>query len=187
MLDRLDRLKLWDHTVVIFAGDNGYHHNERNWWNKNTLFERNCRVPLIVVAPGAKAAQVHHGLVELLDLYPTVADFCRMKAPHPLAGKSLRPLLIDPARRNKDAAFTLVVRDQGRYGQSVRTDRWRYTRWSDGTSELYDETEDREETRNLAANPLHTAAIRKLQKLLDEIGPLPPASVDKVKPVRGKN
>ncbi len=46
LLDTLDRLKLWDRTLVIFCGDNGYHHNERNWWNKNTLFERSCRVPL---------------------------------------------------------------------------------------------------------------------------------------------
>ena len=152
LLDTLDRLKLWDKTLVIFAGDNGYHHNERNWWNKNTLFERSCRVPLIVAAPGAKAGSVCQGLVELVDFYPTVADYCGVKAPHKLAGQSLRPLLEDPARHGKEAAFTLVTRGQGKYGQTVRTDRWRYTRWSDGTAELYDETNDREETRNLAAD-----------------------------------
>jgi len=175
LLNTLDRLKLWDQTLVIFAGDNGYHHNERNWWNKNTLFERSCRVPLIIAAPGAKAGGVCQGLVELVDFYPTVADYCGVTAPHKLTGQSLRPLLETPARQGKKAAFTLVTRGQGQYGQTVRTDRWRYTRWSDGTAELYDETQDREETRNLAADPRHAATILGLQGLLDEIGPFRPA------------
>jgi iduronate 2-sulfatase len=171
LLDTLDRLKLWEHTVVIFTGDNGYHHNERNWWNKNTLFEPSCRVPLIIAAPGAKPGQVCRGLVELVDYYPTVADYCAVKAPHKLAGQSLRPLLEDPARAGRPAAFTLVSRGPGKYGQTVRTDRWRYTRWSDGTGELYDETSDPHETRDLAQDPRHAATISGLQKLLDEIGP----------------
>ena len=86
LLDTLDRLNLWETTVVMFVGDNGYHHNERNWWNKNTLFERSCRVPMIVAAPGAKAGGVCPALVELVDLYPTVADYCGVRAAH--AGRS---------------------------------------------------------------------------------------------------
>jgi uncharacterized sulfatase len=171
LLDTMDRLKLWDRTVVIFAGDNGYHHNERNWWNKNTLFERSCRVPLIIAAPGAKGGQVCHGLVEFVDLYPTVADYCGVKAPHPLAGTSLRPLLKDPTRPGKDAAFTLVTRGRGQYGQTVRTDRWRYTRWSDGTAELYDEANDREETRDVSKDTAHADTIKELKKLLTRVGP----------------
>jgi arylsulfatase A-like enzyme len=176
LLDTLDRLKLWDRTVVIFAGDNGYHHNERGWWNKDTLFERSCRVPLLVAAPGAKAGGVCPGLVELVDLYPTVADYCGVPAPHKLAGRNLRPLLEDPSRPGKPAAFTLVTRAQGQYGQTVRTDRWRYTRWSDGTAELYDETNDREETRNLAGDGRHAATLQELEKHLNEVGPYVPAS-----------
>src|SRR4051794_2695767 len=76
LMDTLDRLKLWDNTLVIFIGDNGYHHNERNWWNKSTLFERSCRVPCIVVAPGATRGAVCRSLIELVDLYPTVIDYC---------------------------------------------------------------------------------------------------------------
>jgi uncharacterized sulfatase len=121
LLDTLDRLKLWENTVVIFAGDNGYHHNERNWWNKNTLFERSCRVPLIVAAPGAQSGKTCQGLVELVDLYPTVADYCGVKAPHALAGKTLRPLMEDPARPGKNAAFTLVMRGQNNFGQTVQS------------------------------------------------------------------
>jgi uncharacterized sulfatase len=186
LLDTLDRLKLWDHTVVIFAGDNGYHHNERNWWNKDTLFERSCRVPLIVAAPGAKAEQVCQGLVELVDFYPTVADYCGVKAPHPLAGQSLRSLLENPNRPGKDAAFTLVTRGQSKYGQTVRTDYWRLTRWSDGTAELYDEVNDREETHDLSADSRHRPTVEALQKLLDGIGPFRPAVSGEEKRVPGK-
>lgn len=175
LMETLDRLKLWPNTLVIFAGDNGYHHNERGWWNKDTLFERSCRVPLIIVAPGGKAGQVCRGLVELVDLYPTVADYCGVAAPHKLAGQSLRPLIENPTRPGKAAAFTLVARGRGAYGQSVRTDRWRFTRWSDGTAELYDQLNDPEETRNLADDPAQAAVIRQLQQHLDEIGPFQPA------------
>jgi len=172
LLATLDKLKLWDHTLVIFAGDNGYHLNERNWWNKNTLFERSCRVPLIIAAPGAKAGGTARGLVELLDLYPTVADYCGVTPPHTLAGRSLRPLLEDPGRPGKPAAFTLVMRGGGAYGQSVRTEQWRYTRWSDGTAELYDEKADPQETKNLAGESRNAETIAPLRKMLKAIGPV---------------
>jgi iduronate 2-sulfatase len=172
VLDALDRLQLWDDTVVIFAGDNGYHHNERDWWNKNTLFERSCRVPLVIAAPGARGGQVCRGLAELVDLYPTVADYCGLTAPHQLAGQSLRPLLEDPSRPGKEAAFTLVTRGANQYGQSVRTQRWRYTRWSDGTAELYDHQADPEETHDVAADPAHAELVRGHARLLDALPPL---------------
>jgi uncharacterized sulfatase len=171
LLDTLDRLKLWDKTLIVFSGDNGYHHNERNWWNKNTLFERSCRVPFIVAAPGAKAGQVCRSLIELVDLYPTVADYCGVAAPHPLAGQSLRPLLENPAAPGREAAFTLVTRGAAGYGQAVRTAQWRYIQWSDGGAELYDERNDPEETRNLAGDSRHAAIVKEHQHLLARVGP----------------
>ncbi len=145
----LDRLRLWESTIVVFLGDHGYHLGERTWWNKNTLFERSCRAPLMIAAPGFKPG-VARGLVEFVDLYPTVADLCGLAPPPDLAGRSLRPLLHDPAAPGKAAAFTLVTRGAAR-GDSVRTDRWRFTRWSDGAVELYDHASDPEETRNVAS------------------------------------
>jgi iduronate 2-sulfatase len=132
VLDALDKNKLWEKTLVIFVGDHGYHTGERNWWNKNTLFERSCRAPLIIAAPGMKGGQTTRSLVEFVDLYPTVADFCGLKMPHAAAGASLKPVLADPTASIKDAAFTLVTRGPKLHGQSVRTARWRFTRWSDG-------------------------------------------------------
>jgi uncharacterized sulfatase len=173
LLHTLDRLKLWDNTVVIFLGDHGYHLGERGWWNKSTLFDRACRAPLIIAAPGAKAGQVFRAPVEFVDLYPTVADYCGVTAPHALAGKSLRPLLEDASRGHKDAAFTLVTRGPKNFGQSVRTARWRFTQWSDDTSELYDHDADPEETRNLASESGYAATVMELKAQLAKLPPWP--------------
>ncbi len=163
VLATLDRLKLWEHTIVIFLGDHGYHLGERDWWNKNTLFERSCRAPLIIAAPGIQSGVVR-GLVEFVDLYPTIADLCGLTPPPKLAGQSLRPLLRDPASPGKPAAFTLVVRGPNQRGDSIRTDRWRFTRWSDGAVELYDHAADPEETKNVAA--AHADVARDLEQQL---------------------
>ena len=133
---------------------------------KNTLFDRACRAPLIIAAPGAKAGQTFRAPVEFVDIYPTVADLCGLKAPHALAGKSLRPVLEDPTHPHKDAAFTLVTRGPQKFGQSVRTARWRFTQWSDGTSELYDHDADPEETRDVSKSPEHAAVIAPLKERL---------------------
>jgi uncharacterized sulfatase len=172
LMATMDRLKLWDRTVVIFTGDNGYHHNERGWWNKNTLFERSCRVPVIVAAPGASRGGVCHSLVELVDFYPTVADYLGVTPPHVLAGASLRPLLENPAGAGREAAFSLVTRGPNRYGQAVRTDRWRYVKWSDGTAELYDEQGDPEENHDVSDAPDNAKVIAELTALLaQKVGP----------------
>ncbi len=170
VLDALDKRKLWDKTIVIFVGDHGYHTGERQWWNKNTLFERSCRAPLVIAAPGMKGGQVSRSLVEFVDLYPTVADLCGLKVPHKVPGVSLRPVLESPAASVKDTAFTLVTRGPKLHGQSVRTARWRFTRWSDGQTELYDHDTDPEELRNVAARHPKmvqdlTARLRSLPKL----------------------
>jgi uncharacterized sulfatase len=160
VLDVLDQRKLWDKTIVVFVGDHGYHTGERQWWNKNTLFERSCRAPLIVAAPGMKGGQASRSLVEFVDLYPTVADLCGLKIPHTSAGASLRPLLIRPDSSIKDEAFTLVTRTPKLHGQSVRTTRWRFNLWSDGHTELYDQDADPEELRNIAAD--HADVVKEL-------------------------
>ncbi|MBU6172156.1 MAG: sulfatase [Planctomycetes bacterium] len=170
VLDALDKRQLWDTTVVIFVGDHGYHTGERRWWNKNTLFDRSCRAPLIVAAPGMRGAQVSRSLVEFVDIFPTVVDLCGLKMPHIGAGASLRPVLADPAVSIKDAAFTLVTRGSRLYGQSVRTSRWRFTRWSDGETELYDHDIDPEELKDVSAQ--HPDVIADLTIRIQKLPPL---------------
>lgn len=172
VLDVLDRKKLWDKTLVIFVGDHGYHTGERNWWNKNTLFERSCHAPFIIAAPGMTGGRRTSSLAEFVDVYPTVADFCSLKIPHAPAGTTLKPVLQDPAATVKDAAFTLVTRGPRLHAQSVRTDRWRCTLWSDGQVELYDHASDPEEVHEVSAK--HPDVVTELSAKLKTLPPIQP-------------
>jgi uncharacterized sulfatase len=169
VLDALDRLKLADRTVVIFIGDHGYHLGERGWWNKNTLFELSARVTLFIASPGTKSAgKSSPRVVEFVDLYPTLLDLCGLAPPpHALAGRSLRPLLDDPAAASDHPAVSLVRRGKIT-GRSIRTARWRYTEWDEGRAgaELYDHDADAGEHHNLAADPAHGATVAELKAQL---------------------
>jgi arylsulfatase A-like enzyme len=101
--------------------------------------------------------------VELVDLYPTLAGLAGLKAPGPLDGASLVPVLEDPAATVKDAAFTQV-----RNGYAVRTERWRYVEWEAGEqgAQLYDMDHDPDETVNLAQDPRHAAMVADLRARL---------------------
>lgn len=141
VLDALERLHLDESTIVVFLGDHGYHLGEHGWWGKTTLFEESLRVPLLIRAPGAKGnGRACRALVELVDLYPTIADLCGLTPPAGLAGMSLRALLEDPSLPGKDAAHSMLRRGERVTGRSIRTDRWRYTEWNEGALgvELYD-------------------------------------------------
>jgi len=170
LMDALDTLKLWDETVVIFVGDHGYHTGERNWWNKGTLFELSCRAPCIIVAPGIKPA-VCRSLIEFMDIYPTITELCGLKTPGQVEGKSLASLLKDPAKSVRDAAVTHLARGPKSFGFSMRTDRWRYTQWSDGRAELYDHDADSGEWHNLADDEKHSDTRKELAQRLKELTP----------------
>ena len=146
-----------------------------------TVFEEATRVPLIIAAPGMKAAgKSTTRLAELVDLYPTLADLCGLPAPAELEGMSLRPLLDDPQRPWKQGAFTQVIhrvqggraakaqRKDAVMGRSVRSERYRYTEWGEGQAgvELYDRQTDPQEWRNLAADPAQEDVVREMKALL---------------------
>ncbi|MEN1680067.1 MAG: sulfatase [Planctomycetota bacterium] len=167
----LDRLKLWDDTIVVLMGDHGYHLGEHGWWNKVTIFELGARTPLIVWVPGAGGmGQDSDTVVELLDLYPTLVDYCGIEPPHTLSGEALRPLLDGkPSASGSRAAYTQVTRGGIGMGYSVRTDRFRFTQWGkegEGGLELYRHPADRDEYRNLADLPEHASDVERLTELL---------------------
>jgi uncharacterized sulfatase len=168
LLDALDRLELTDKTVVVFWSDHGYHTGEHGLWMKQSLFENSARVPLIISAPAQKAKGGASGrTVELLDLYPTLAELCALAPPPALQGKSLKPLLDDPQAAWDRPAFTQVWRG-GFAGHSVRTERFRLTEWAGGARgrELYDYQNDPGELHNLANDPAHATTLAELQKLI---------------------
>jgi iduronate 2-sulfatase len=173
VLDVLDERDLWKNTIVVFLGDHGYHHGERGWWNKNTLFERTCHAPLLIAAPGMKGGQSTQSLVEFIDLLPTLADLCGLTAPKNLPGVTLRPILENPTAEVKDAAFTLITRGTGtsEHGRRVRTKDWAFTQWSDGSTELYDHRTDAEEQHNVAAK--YPDLVQLIKVKLSELPPLP--------------
>jgi arylsulfatase A-like enzyme len=141
-----------------------------------TNFEHGTRVPLIVSLPAMKTTGQHsRALVELVDLYPTLAQLCALPLPKQLEGTSFVPLLEKPDQPWKKAAFSQYLRP-GKppfMGRSIRTDRWRYTEWRDlkgqsAGTELYDELNDPQETTNLAVEPAHADTVRELTKHLLE-------------------
>lgn len=168
LLDTLDRLRLTDNTIVVFWSDNGYHLGEHGLWKKQSLFEGSARVPVLFSAPNQKTrGRICSRTVELLDLYPTLAELCGLKPPSNLAGKSLKPLLDDPNAKWDKPAFTQVWR--GSFpGYSVRTERWRYSEWDDGKqgTELYDYESDPAEKHNLVQDPEYAPVAAQLKALM---------------------
>jgi iduronate 2-sulfatase len=173
LIDAVDRLGLADNTVIVFWSDHGYHLGEHGLWFKLSCFEESARVPVIVVAPGTSAAgTVCPRNVELLDLYPTLADLAGLTPPPGLQGTSLRTLLTNPKSPWTRPAYTQVQRP-GFPGHSVRTERWRYTEWDFGDKgrELYDHDVDPGELHNLSSDANHADVVKAMKALLHQVHP----------------
>ncbi|MEX2232480.1 MAG: sulfatase [Cyclobacteriaceae bacterium] len=171
LLNAVDALGLADNTIIVFWSDHGYNLTEHGQWKKQSLFEEVARVPLFIAAPNAKGnGKVSKRVVELIDLYPTLAKLCGMEPPSYLAGADLTPLLNNPKAKWGRPAYTQVLRyRENIMGRSVRTERWRYTEWSQGDSgaELYDHKKDPHEYNNLAEHPDFANVREELSKLLN--------------------
>lgn len=159
LLGALRELKLEDSTLVVFVSDHGFHLGEHGGlWRKHTQFEESTRVPLILRGKGITPDSITQGLVELVDIYPTLADLCGLPAPSGLEGTSFRPLLEAPDRPWKRAIFSGAQHAKA-HGHTVRTARYRYTEWVPRKGqgqiklELYDLEEDPREFKNLAHDP----------------------------------
>jgi len=167
VLQALREEGLEENTIVVFTSDHGFHLGEHGFWMKFGMREESVRVPLIIKAPGKEPA-VSHSFAELLDLYPTLAELAGLKYSKHLQGKSLAPVLDDPAHAVRDAAFSMHKR-QGNYSYLLRTDNWAYIQYDeDGASgaELYDMRNDPKQFNNLAGNPLFKPVIASFREQL---------------------
>ncbi|MBI1355213.1 MAG: sulfatase-like hydrolase/transferase [Acidobacteria bacterium] len=177
VLAAVDRLGLADNTVVVLWGDHGYHLGEQDQWAKDTNFELDARVPLILRTPGGVRGAQTDALVELVDLYPTLSEACGLPLRPENESCSFLPLATDPSREWKSAAFSQFPRPWSnatvweQMGYSLRTDRYRYTEWVDRqrkvvARELYDHRQDPAETLNIAERPDAAEAVAACSKQL---------------------
>jgi len=163
LIDALDRSPLRDNTIICLWSDHGWSLGEKEHWRKFALWESETRSPMIWVAPGVtRPGGVSGRTVDLMSVYPTLCDLAGIAVPAHVEGTSLRPLLADPtAPWDRPAVSTYLHQNH-----SIRTEDWRYTRYYDGTEELYHSSEDPNEWRNLAADPAHEATKRELARWL---------------------
>ncbi len=131
-----------------------------------TLFDVGTKVPFIIRAPGLTHGATHsEAMVELVDIYPTLASLTELEAPNHLQGMSLQDLLKHPDRLGrKKYAYSVVTRGK-QLGYALRNQRWRYGKWPDG-EELYRLTQDPDEKRNLASKPAHAERLRTFRTAL---------------------
>lgn len=189
ILDALEESSLAENTLIVFTSDHGFHIGEQTLWGKTSNFELDARVPLIIADPGQPAShgKVTKSLVELVDLYPTMAEAAGISddLDNRLEGVSLVPVLKDPKYSVKDAALTqhqqpfYGSRDNWKaWGYSMRTDRWRYTEWRaiNGGAviarELYDHNADPKETQNQSDNPDYRSVLPQLKAGLAKAFPI---------------
>lgn len=164
VLAALDEIGAAENTLVVVWSDNGWHLGQKDITGKNSLWEPSTRVPLIFAGPGARPGGVCSAPVELLDIYPTLIDLCGLPPRPGLEGHSLRPQLKDPAKPRRWPAIT--THNPG--NDAVRTDRWRYIRYADGSEELYDLRRDPNEWTNLAARVEFKRVKRDLARWLPQ-------------------
>ncbi len=168
----LERLGLRENTVVILWGDHGWKLGEYGDWCKHTNFELDAHVPMLLAAPGARRGARTKALVEFVDIYPTLSELAGLDLPGHIEGTSMVPLLSDPGRAWKRAAFSQYPRGRT-MGYSMRTDRWRYTEWrnkrtKDVTArELYDHSAHEIDRVNVADRPANAALVKELHAMMD--------------------
>lgn len=148
VLDALDHSSHKDNTIVVLFSDHGFHLGEKQRWAKRSLWEDGTRVPLIVSAPGQEPGTCYRP-AELIDVYPTLLELAGLPADDRQQGQSLVPLIQNPTASWGHPAITSF----GPGNFAVRTTRYRYIQYLDGSREFYDHATDPHEWHNLIDQP----------------------------------
>jgi iduronate 2-sulfatase len=161
----------------VFWSDHGYYMGEHTWWGmKHNNYEGATRNCLLIAQPEMKHAGTKTtALAQSVDLAPTLTELCGLPAQAGFQGRSLKPVLENPAAVVNDAAFSWYPKD-GWLGVAMRTDRWRFIEWTkpgqQPVRELYDMARDPQNDRNLADKPEHAKLLDSLSKRLRERFPV---------------
>lgn len=169
LIAALKKAEVYDNTIILVIGDNGYQHGNNGVWTKGVCWESTNRIAMLMRVPGHGSKGVRtQALVELLDVYPTICDAVGVATPKQCEGKSLLPLLRNPNRKWSEVACS-QFRKGAIIARSIRTDRYRFTLWQKGKQtidvELYDQDKDPQGNINLAASPENNALVERLTKL----------------------
>ena len=162
-VDALEKNPRDRETIIILVSDHGWHLGEKKHWCKGAIWEQTTRIPFMVRAANIKPGSVCMQPVSLIDVYPTLADLAGLPVPGHLDGKSIKPQLADPNIERSPA-----ISSYGEGNTAIRTQRWRYIRYEDGSEELYDHANDPHEWKNLAASPDHLVIKRELADAIPE-------------------
>ena len=139
--------------------------SEHGHWQKQTLFDNATRVPLIFSGPGIENGKRTNSPVEMIDIYPTLMELTGIDTPDHVVGKSLTPIFKNNNVNIRNSALT-----QWRNGYSIKTERYRITKWGENGElgyELYDHNNDKEELINLANDPNYLPTLDSLKKEID--------------------
>ncbi|QDU26832.1 Choline-sulfatase [Anatilimnocola aggregata] len=184
VLDALEASDKKDNTIVVLWSDHGWHLGEKEHWRKFALWEEATRSPLIISVPGVtKPGTVCERTVDLMSLYPTLCALCNLQKPAHVEGANIVPLLKDPKAEWSTPAITTYFRGD----HAVRTEKWRYIRYNDGSEELYDHDVDPHEWKNLASEAQHASVKAELAKLLPTANKAGPAGEAKQGKKKNKN
>ena len=169
VLDELDKSPYADNTIVVLCSDHGWHLGEKHHWRKWMPWEESTRSLLIVRTPkainGGSPGSTCQRTVGLIDIYPTLADLCDLTPPKQLQGESFRRLPENPTDSWDRPALTSTTAGN----HTVRSDHWRYIRYSDGSEELYDHKKDPHEWHNIASDPSMESIKRQHARWIDQL------------------
>jgi arylsulfatase A-like enzyme len=180
IMEKLEKLGLKDNTIVILWGDHGWKLGEHGSWAKHTNFEIDTNAPLVISDPRMKHKGIRtRALTEFVDIYPSLCELCGLEKPEHLEGVSFVPLMKDPERTWKKAAFSIWVHKKYRYdfdaqiiGYAMKTDRYRYVEWKHTKSgevkarELYDHQVDPQENMNVIHDSKYADAMKELEQMM---------------------
>ena len=170
ILNELKNQELEKNTIVILVADHGYNLQEHTQWAKFTNYNTSTEVPLIIYNPFIKNKGKTNALVELVDIYPTLAELCNLKIPKKqLDGTSLVSILNNKESKGNDHIFI----KKGN-GFTLKTPEFSYTEFVKAednsliTSMLYDHRVDKAENINVVNNSKYKDIVVQLKKLLHQ-------------------